>query len=194
MTRVQAILDLAVARLRNPLLAGDVEHDLKEIVRIAEEELAVPPEPPPMKRVNWLPAPHFFNLNMACLPLERAFDQLAGETGHSGCYLVGSCLRKRDYRDVDVRLMLDDATYARLFGDSADRPDLNPLWAILCSSIGLWLSQQSGLPVDFQIQQMTMANAEFSRRSGCDRHPLGIFLDPSPTSYSADAAEPAAAR
>lgn len=33
---LQAILDLAEARLRNPPLDPNVEHDLKEIVRLAE--------------------------------------------------------------------------------------------------------------------------------------------------------------
>jgi len=190
---IQAILDLAAARIENLPLSSvkDVRHDLLEIVRLAKDldpNRAPPtPEPTPMKRVNWLPAPHFFNLNMACMPLTEAFAAFAGLSGHAGVYLVGSSTARRDYRDVDVRMMLDDKTYARLFGNSHDRPDLNALWSVMCSSIGLWLTKQSGLPVDFQIQQMTTANAEFSRRNGFDRQPLGVFLNPTPTVYSADA-------
>lgn len=41
-TKILSIHDLASARLRNPPLEANVEHDLREIVRIADELLAVP--------------------------------------------------------------------------------------------------------------------------------------------------------
>jgi len=134
-----------------------------------------------MKRLNWLPAPAFFNLNMACLIVEKAFGE------HYGNYLVGSCLTKRDFRDVDVRLIMTDAEFERMFPGAASRPDLNAFWALLCSSISLFLQQHSGLPVDFQIQQQTLANAEFGGEEH-GRQPLGIFLNPTPRDYAADAA------
>lgn len=143
------------------------------------------PEPPPMKRANWLPAPAAFNLNMACVAIDKAFG------GHFGCYLVGSALRKRDYRDVDVRLIMSDAEFERLFPGAVNHPQLNPLWSLLCSSISLFLQTHTGLPVDFQIQQQTAANAEFGGgpKQGHGRHPLGIFLDPTPRDYAADIAD-----
>jgi len=44
--------------------------------------------------------------------------------------------------------------------------------SLMCSSISLWLSQRSGLPVDFQIQRMTQAN---ENEKGT-RVALGMFL------------------
>lgn len=119
-----------------------------------------------MIRANYIPAPHYFNLNMACRPLVEAFGWCV--------YLVGSSLEKRDYRDVDIRCILDDVEYARLFPGLSDNPAFSPLWSLMCSSISLYLSQHSGLPVDFQIQQQTEANQIEGRTK---RHAIGIFLD-----------------
>jgi hypothetical protein len=119
-----------------------------------------------MNRANWIGAPHYFNLNMACVAVREAF-------GHH-LYLAGSSLEKRDFRDVDLRLILPDEKFATLFpGLHPERAGLDPLWTLMCSSISLYLSQQSGLPVDFQIQQRTAANAEEKGR----RHPIGIFIE-----------------
>jgi hypothetical protein len=134
-----------------------------------------------VKRANWIPAPAAFNLNMACIAINKAFDN----DGY-GCYLVGSALTKRDYRDVDVRFILSDDGWSRLFGtDSPDRPDLHPRWSVMCASISTWLQSQTGLPIDFQFQQATAANAEFSRQTGHHREPLGMFTHPNPRDYAA---------
>jgi hypothetical protein len=44
----------------------------------------------------------------------------------------------------------------------------------MCSAISLYLSQHSGLPVDFQFQRRTEANAEYDG----NRSALGIFVAP----------------
>lgn len=119
------------------------------------------------KRANFIPAPHFYKLNQACVIINKAFDN------GFGCFLVGSSRERRDYRDVDVRLILSDAEYARLFQLGGGWTDA--LWSLMCTTFSDWLSQQSGLPVDFQIQQQTRANAQHpgaGRRSA-----LGVFLD-----------------
>jgi hypothetical protein len=124
-----------------------------------------------MKRANFIGAPQIFNLNQACSTLTAAF-------GHT-IYLVGSAIERRDYRDVDVRCILDDVEYDRMFpglfkdGKRNSSSQYNALWSIMCSSISLWLAQASGLPVDFQIQRQTEANSEYPNQS---RHPLGIWL------------------
>jgi hypothetical protein len=135
---------------------------------------------PPRKRLCYVPAPQLFNLNMACVALEQAFSE-----GGLGCYLVGSSLERRDYRDVDVRCILRDEYFEKLFGKCGGRTDLHPLWAVMCSSISLWLSKQSGLPVDFQIQRLS--GPENTEEHG-PRHPLGIFIQPNPPDYSGTAA------
>jgi hypothetical protein len=116
------------------------------------------------ERANWVAAPHFYNLNQACAVLQRAFPQ-------GGVYLVGSALKRRDHRDVDVRLILEDEAYDKLFTSSGQA--YNALWSIMCTSISMWLGDASALPIDFQIQRQTQANLAHTGR----RHPLGIFLD-----------------
>lgn len=116
-----------------------------------------------MGRRNWLPVPQAFNLDAACNIVQRAF-------GWGNVFLVGSATEKRDYRDVDVRCIIDDDEYEALFGRVATCH--NARWTLMCASISLWLSQQSGLPVDFQIQKQSVANAENG-----DRIALGIFAD-----------------
>jgi hypothetical protein len=116
-------------------------------------------------RANYLPAPAFFELNHACKIIAEAFGTFP--------YLVGSCLEHRGYRDVDIRLILEDEHYSHLFPGLNGNPTLHPLWSLLCASIALWLQQRSGLPVDFQIQQQTEAN---EHSEGKHRHALGIFL------------------
>ncbi len=117
------------------------------------------------KRANYVPAPHFYNLNQACSIINRALP------GY-GSYLVGSSIERRDFRDVDVRYIMDDPNYQRLFGNEDGWA--NAFWSLLCTTWSTWLSQQSGLQVDFQIQQQTRANRE---HAGQKRAALGIFLD-----------------
>jgi hypothetical protein len=108
-------------------------------------------------RVNWLTVPQVNALNAACLDLYRVFDR------HP--YLVGSVLHRADFHDVDVRLMLDDDEYARLFE--------NELWLKLANAtISERLARATGLPIDFQFQDTTATNAEFDGY----RHALGMFI------------------
>jgi hypothetical protein len=119
---------------------------------------------PKWKRANYVASPQFYMLNQACLVVAKAFDTCP--------YLVGSSIVRRDYRDVDVRLIMEDAKYDRMFG-GPDQGYLNAYWSLLCTSISLYLSKASDLPIDFQIQRQTQAN---ERHDGT-RHALGIFLD-----------------
>ena len=125
------------------------------------------------RRANWLPAPEYFLLNQACVVINSAF-------GWGSTFLVGSALHTRDHRDVDIRTILDDAVFERLFPGAAKNGSyqLNALWSLVCSSVSLWLSRQSGLKVDYQIQQRTAANELYSGKTGHHRHPIGIFLEP----------------
>lgn len=138
------------------------EEDAK-VLDPGQEPLAVDR---PWKRANYLPAPHFYNLNIACITINAAFGDK-----HYGCYLVGSSLVKRDYRDVDIRLIMKDEEYDRLFKHQTDW--LDALWSLMCTSISLWLSKQTDLPVDFQIQRQTQANAEHRGR----RNAIGFMYD-----------------
>jgi hypothetical protein len=116
---------------------------------------------------GYVHAPSLFLLSQACLPLVQAFGVP---------YHVGSSLYRPDFRDVDVRLILWDAEFAALF-PGYDRVSgmTHARWSVMSSSISLYLSQASGLPVDFQFQQMTEANKQYPQGPEGERHPLGIF-------------------
>ncbi len=116
-----------------------------------------------MERSNWLPSPQFLHLNMACTPLAETFGP--------SIYLVGSALERRDFRDVDVRAILDDDDFDRRFPLAGTSPSHDVGWSLLCAALSLYLSDRSGLPVDFQFQRMTNANAKYAGR----RHALGLF-------------------
>lgn len=85
-------------------------------------------------------------LDLAVQPIRRAFG---GRT-----YLVGSAQQRRDARDVDVRTIVDDDTWDALF---APFPQL---WELLCIGTTAWLREQTGLPIDYQIQRLTEANEQ----------------------------------
>lgn len=77
-------------------------------------------------------------------------------------YHVGSSLAQKVWRDVDVRLILPDAEYAALGLGNPQTPHINGRWVALCLAFSALGRQMTGLPIDFQIQQQSHANAEFS--------------------------------
>jgi hypothetical protein len=118
-----------------------------------------------MKRANFIGAPEFYNLQCACAVLVQAFGY--------HLYLVGSSLERKDFRDVDVRCILDDQEFERLFpGLNGSNYSVNAFWCLMCSAIAEWLSMRTNLPIDFQIQRQSDANAE----NDGPRNALGLFL------------------
>lgn len=94
------------------------------------------------------------------LLLQEFGDHVWRAFGHMS-YHVGSSLREKNgWRDVDVRLILPDAEYARLgLGDPA-RPHQNQRWVSLVLAWSSFGKTLTGLPIDFQIQQQTHANTD----------------------------------
>ena len=83
-----------------------------------------------------------------------AFDEIPFHVGSSLWNKIG-------WRDVDVRLILDDEQYENMgFGDPR-RCHQNEKWIAMCLAFSLLGKYMTGLPVDFQIQQMTHANENF---------------------------------
>jgi hypothetical protein len=109
-------------------------------------------------RSSLLTTTELYHLDQACRVISRAF-------GGEHPYLVGTAGvgDSGGYRDVDVRLMLDDEEFAAAC-PTRER------WELLCLSIGAYLASRTGLPVDFQIQSAEIANARFSG----PRNPLGM--------------------
>jgi hypothetical protein len=102
--------------------------------------------------------------------LRDAFGEVA--------YHVGSSLgdKTSGWRDVDVRLMLDDDVWQKMELGKPDNPHGNRKWRALCIVFSDYGRHLTGLPIDFQLQQRTHANAEYGRARGCNRSAL-IVVD-----------------
>ena len=119
-------------------------------------------------KVSYIGAPAVF-------ALELALQQVCAAFGEGACYHVGSSLERPDWRDVDVRMILDDEKFKREFPNVHPGAwELDPKWLLLTVSISAWLSKASGLPIDFQIQPMTHANERHKGR----RSAAGMRLKP----------------
>lgn len=81
-----------------------------------------------------------------------------------GPYLVGSAMERSDFRDVDIRVMLRDRMFDRLFRGRLE------VVRFVNRAFSVWGQQETGLPIDFQIQRFTEANAEFTK----PRNPMGL--------------------
>lgn len=126
-----------------------------------------------MAKVNFIGAPACFLLEQACQHINDAF-------GGFGCYQVGSSLERADWRDVDIRLILEDGEFTALFPNVNLWPEgkggtweQDPRWLLLTTAISAWLKQQTGLPVDFQIQSQTAANERHKGR----RNAFGLRIN-----------------
>lgn len=109
-------------------------------------------------RTDQLTTVEMYNLDAACRAIHTAFGQPAYLVGTAG---VGGAAT---YRDVDVRLMLDDAEFAAVC-PTRER------WEALCLAFGAYLNERTGLPIDFQIQRTAEAN---ERYGDLPRNPLGM--------------------
>lgn len=119
----------------------------------------------PRAKAVYIGAPACFALELACRQLVEAFDSY-------GCYLVGSALDRQDWRDVDVRFILSDEEFEKLFPDAGQYWEHDARWLVMTVAISAWLSSVSGLPVDFQMQPQTHAN---ERHPG-KRNALGLKI------------------
>jgi hypothetical protein len=75
-------------------------------------------------------------------------------------YHVGSSLTSKDWRDVDVRLILPDDEFTALFGTNHSS-ETNPKLAAVTLAFAALGQQMTGLPIDFQIQPQTWANERY---------------------------------
>lgn len=93
-------------------------------------------------------------------------------------YHVGSSLKldssdKTPFRDVDVRVMLDDEKYAAMGLGKLDMSGChhNGRWVAYCLAFTELGRKMTGLPIDFQIQPLTWANETFK---GGNRGAIGM--------------------
>lgn len=79
--------------------------------------------------------------------------------GHT-CYQVGSSLRSKEWRDVDVRLLLPDDEFTERFG-GVHATYAHPKLAAIELAFSALGQKMTGLPIDFQIQPLTHANKHY---------------------------------
>ena len=125
------------------------------------------PAKPKRHKSNYIGAPACFALELACKHLRQAF-------GGFGTYQVGSSTERADWRDVDVRLILPDDEFERLFPNAAlgGSWEMDPRWLVMTVAISAWLAKETGLPIDFQFQPQTHANERHPGR----RNALGLRI------------------
>jgi hypothetical protein len=73
-------------------------------------------------------------------------------------YQVGSSLDRKDWRDVDVRLILPDEEFAERFGDIFRSSETDPKLGAITLAFAALGKAMTGLPIDFQIQPESHAN------------------------------------
>lgn len=93
--------------------------------------------------------------------LEAFGQSIADAFGHCP-YHVGSSATSKNWRDVDVRLILDDDRFHALFPGFAAANHIDAWWSLLCAALSELGRARTGLPIDFQIQSMTEANEKYS--------------------------------
>ena len=111
---------------------------------------------------------------MPATTLLKTFGQWIYDAFGETAYHVGSSLYGKTWRDVDVRLMLDDDEFHALFPGYRDADQSDAKWALLCAAISELGKRQTGLPIDFQIQAATEANEKFGQVSQ-GRNPLWLY-------------------
>lgn len=152
------------AYLKNP--DGSTQH-----IPIDNLVITMPPQQPaPRKKGLYIGAPACFALDLACRHVNDAFGE-----GSFGIYVVGSVLERPDWRDVDVRMIMADEAFQNLFPEAnvaAESWELDSRWLMLTVMVSKFISEQTGLPVDFQFQPQTHANKRHSK----PRNAIGMRL------------------
>lgn len=110
--------------------------------------------------------PAVLHLNAFGRELHEAFGEYA--------YLVGSAAVGKQWRDVDIRLMLPNEQFDALFPDHTQPGRCDGRWSLLCAAISELGKIRTGLPIDFQIQRTTEANELYG---GEVRQALGLYLN-----------------
>lgn len=107
-------------------------------------------------KANYLTMSQNFALEAALHPLHEAGFHV---------FMVGSCLERADFRDVDLRCWLPDEADHGLIANRVRRRFLD-------AAVSEWLRARTGLPIDFQFQ----SKAEFNEHKGKPRNGAGILL------------------
>lgn len=120
------------------------------------------PERPPVKIGTGMPA---------SILLQSFGVWLRDAFGHTA-YQVGSSVHGKQWRDVDVRLILPDDEFYAMFPGYEFMHQIDAKWSLICAALSALGQQQTGLPLDVQLQPQSEAN-KFSAHEG-----TGTFRQP----------------
>lgn len=113
---------------------------------------------PVRRRASYLTVSQQYSLNVACAPIAKVFGY--------GLYQVGSSLERKDFRDVDLRCIMPNDEFDKMFFDDPNGKKLR----FLNVAVSDWIAARTGLPIDFQFQREAEANKEFTGQ----RNAVGI--------------------
>lgn len=88
------------------------------------------------------------------------FGQMVADYFGYPPYQVGSSLHTKEWRDVDIRLIVPDDEFAEWFGDVRSAKVNPKLSAVVLAFCALG-EKVTGLPIDFQIQPQSYANEQY---------------------------------
>lgn len=107
--------------------------------------------------------------------LNQFGDFVRDAFGTDAVYHVGSSMgeNKKDWRDVDIRVLLTDEEWDKLGLLDPKQVTHDPKWRSLCIIFSHYGRHLTGLPIDFQLQRLKEANEEFPHgRSHVGTHNL----------------------
>ena len=94
--------------------------------------------------------------------LLQQFGDLLSDAFGVCAYQVGSSIMSGGWRDVDVRVMLTADQYSAMGLGDPDKPHENAKWSAYAIVFSAYGKQLTGLPIDFQLQEIDNANRQFS--------------------------------
>lgn len=163
--------------VKHEMLDERAEYDLSDVLAALHDNYG-PTEKPPRRKASYVGVPAIFELQMACHVLVKAYG--------TSIYQVGSSLERPDWRDVDLVMILDDEQFERDFPNAPLHSaawEMDPKWLVLTVSLSKWLSEKSGVLVDFKFQPRTFAN---DRHGGKRRNPIGRYINNQPKADGGD--------
>lgn len=96
--------------------------------------------------------------------LREAFDTTAVH--------VGSSAVSKQWRDVDIRLILPDGQFNDMFPGYNGHHQNDVKWALMSAAIAELGKKLTGFPIDFQFQRMSDASNRYGRKF---REPLDLY-------------------
>lgn len=123
------------------------------------------------------PKPILIGTGMPASILLDAFGSWLHDAFGETAYQVGSSIHGKTWRDVDIRIMLDDDEFDAMFpGCTAGYNQQDAKWALICAAVSALAKAQTGLPVDFQFQRVSDANQRYAG----PRQPLALYAHHNP--------------